>query len=80
MPIVEINIDETCAFPEISFIHKSRPAPTVDATGKKTIFLVDVVSTRRVVVVELKIDVIPILKSQEDSVITTQNYDLLVSL
>jgi hypothetical protein len=53
MPIVEINMDETPAFPEISFIHKSLPAPTVDATGKKTIFLADVVSTRRVVVVEL---------------------------
>ena len=53
MPIVEINIDEVAAFPEISFIHRSRPAPTVDATGKKTIFLADVVSTRRVVVVEL---------------------------
>jgi hypothetical protein len=53
MPIVEINMDEIAAFPEISFIHKSRPAPTVEATGKKTIFLVDVVFTRRVVIVEL---------------------------
>ena len=53
MPIVEMKIEETAAFPEISFIHRSRPAPTVEATGKKTIFLVDVVSTRRVVVVEL---------------------------
>ena len=75
MPIVEINIDDVAAFPEISFIHKSRPAPTVEATGKKTIFLADVVSTRRVVVVELKIDVIPILKSQEDSELVTQIYD-----
>ena len=67
-------MDETPAFPEISFIHKSRPAPTVDATGKKTIFLEDVVSTRRVVIVELYIDVIPILKSQEESALVTQNY------